>query len=69
MTTKEYWLTEVQKRLDRIKSLQKRKEPRVDASTLQKLVDDTRRSMLTEVKELAAASQILYDEMLHEGKK
>lgn len=62
------WLKEAKNRIERLEKLLSRKEPAgVAVSTRVKLADDTQRSMLSEARELAVASQILYDEIVHES--
>jgi len=64
------WLKEARNRLERLEKLLARKEPAgVEPSIRAKLADDTRRSMLAEARELIAASQILYGEIVNEGEK
>lgn len=65
------WLAEVKKRVENLDKLRKRGEPvnSVSASTLEKLADDTRRSMWQEAHELVAAAQILRDEIAVESGK
>lgn len=64
------WLAEVKKRVDRLEKLLARKEPvGVAPSTRMKLADDTNRSMKAEARELVAAAQILYGEVVNELEK